>query len=138
MSSRVQLALNVNDIEQAVAFYRKLFGAEPAKRRPGYANFAIADPPLNLALLASPGQGGPACRGPGPPARVRLPGPACAGPPARVRLPGPGPTGPADGPAARTAGSAFRHGEQRGHTLQCGGHEPVVDPGAAPLAGDDP
>ncbi len=58
MSSRVQLALNVNDIEQAVAFYRKLFGAEPAKRRPGYANFAIADPPLKLVLLESPGQGG--------------------------------------------------------------------------------
>ena len=42
MSSRLQLALNVNDIDQAVAFYSKLFGTEPAKRRPGYANFAIA------------------------------------------------------------------------------------------------
>jgi catechol 2,3-dioxygenase-like lactoylglutathione lyase family enzyme len=56
--SRVQLALNVNDIDQAVAFYTRLFGAEPAKRRPGYANFAIADPPLKLVLLENPGQGG--------------------------------------------------------------------------------
>src|ERR1700722_3611535 len=56
--SRVQLALNVNDIEEAVAFYSKLFGAGPAKRRPGYANFAIAEPPLKLVLLENPGQGG--------------------------------------------------------------------------------
>jgi catechol 2,3-dioxygenase-like lactoylglutathione lyase family enzyme len=49
--SRVQLALNVSDIDEAVAFYSKLFGAEPAKRQPGYANFAIADPPLKLVLL---------------------------------------------------------------------------------------
>ena len=49
--SRVQLALNVSDIEEAVEFYSKLFGVEPAKRRPGYANFAIADPPLKLVLL---------------------------------------------------------------------------------------
>jgi len=58
MSSRVQLALNVNDIGQAIAFYSKLFGTEPAKVRPGYANFAIADPPLKLVLLENPGQGG--------------------------------------------------------------------------------
>ena len=58
MTSRVQLALNVSDIDQAVAFYAKLFGAEPAKRRPGYANFALADPPLKLVLLENPGQGG--------------------------------------------------------------------------------
>jgi catechol 2,3-dioxygenase-like lactoylglutathione lyase family enzyme len=58
MSSRLQLALNVNDIDQAVAFYSMLFGTEPAKRRPGYANFAIADPPLKLVLLENPGQGG--------------------------------------------------------------------------------
>jgi catechol 2,3-dioxygenase-like lactoylglutathione lyase family enzyme len=56
--SRVQLALNVNDIDQAVAFYTRLFGTEPAKRRPGYANFAVADPPLKLVLLENPGQGG--------------------------------------------------------------------------------
>jgi len=49
--SRVQLALNVADIDEAVAFYSKLFGTEPAKRRPGYANFAIADPPLKLVLI---------------------------------------------------------------------------------------
>jgi catechol 2,3-dioxygenase-like lactoylglutathione lyase family enzyme len=49
--SRVQLALNVSDIEEAVEFYSKFFGTEPAKRRPGYANFAIADPPLKLVLL---------------------------------------------------------------------------------------
>ena len=58
MSRRLQLALNVNDIDQAVAFYRTLFGTEPAKRRPGYANFAIAEPPLKLVLLENPGQGG--------------------------------------------------------------------------------
>ncbi len=58
MSGRVQLALNVNHIDQAVEFYSKLFGTEPAKRRPGYANFAIADPPLKLVLLENPGQGG--------------------------------------------------------------------------------
>jgi catechol 2,3-dioxygenase-like lactoylglutathione lyase family enzyme len=50
---RVQLALNVSDVDAAVAFYSKLFQAEPAKRRPGYANFAIADPPLKLVLLES-------------------------------------------------------------------------------------
>ena len=49
--SRVQLALNVSNVDEAVEFYRRLFGAEPAKRRPGYANFAIADPPLKLVLI---------------------------------------------------------------------------------------
>jgi catechol 2,3-dioxygenase-like lactoylglutathione lyase family enzyme len=52
--SRVQLALNVADMDAAVEFYSKLFGAEPAKRRPGYANFAIADPPLKLVLIENP------------------------------------------------------------------------------------
>ena len=56
--SRLQLALNVTDIDQAVAFYATLFGTDPAKRRPGYANFAIADPPLKLVLLENPGHGG--------------------------------------------------------------------------------
>jgi catechol 2,3-dioxygenase-like lactoylglutathione lyase family enzyme len=56
--SRVQLALNVDDLEQAVTFYGKLFGAEPAKRKPGYANFAIAEPPLKLVLIENPGKGG--------------------------------------------------------------------------------
>ena len=56
--SRVQLALNVDDVDQAVAFYSKLFGTEPAKRRPGYANFAVAEPPLKLVLIENPGQGG--------------------------------------------------------------------------------
>jgi catechol 2,3-dioxygenase-like lactoylglutathione lyase family enzyme len=53
--SRVQLALRVADLEGSIAFYSRLFGAEPAKRRPGYANFAIAEPPLKLVLL----EGGP-------------------------------------------------------------------------------
>lgn len=53
--SRIQLALNVNDIDAAVDFYRRLFRTEPAKRRPGYANFAIAEPPLKLVLIESPG-----------------------------------------------------------------------------------
>lgn len=56
--SRIQLALNVDDIDEAVAFYAKLFGTEPAKRRDGYANFAVANPPLKLVLLENPGQGG--------------------------------------------------------------------------------
>jgi catechol 2,3-dioxygenase-like lactoylglutathione lyase family enzyme len=49
--SRVQLALRVADLESSIAFYSKLFGVEPAKRRPGYANFAITEPPLKLVLL---------------------------------------------------------------------------------------
>jgi catechol 2,3-dioxygenase-like lactoylglutathione lyase family enzyme len=56
--SRLQLALNVDDLDESVAFYSRLFGAEPAKLRPGYANFAITDPPLKLVLLENPGQGG--------------------------------------------------------------------------------
>ncbi len=54
--SRVQLALNVADIDEAIAFYSKLFGTEPAKMRPGYANFAIADPPLKLVLIEDANQ----------------------------------------------------------------------------------
>ncbi|MEV0352991.1 ArsI/CadI family heavy metal resistance metalloenzyme [Nonomuraea sp. NPDC050680] len=49
--SRVQLALRVADLESSIAFYSKLFGTEPAKLRPGYANFAIAEPPLKLVLI---------------------------------------------------------------------------------------
>jgi catechol 2,3-dioxygenase-like lactoylglutathione lyase family enzyme len=56
--SRVQLALNVSNIDEAVEFYRRLFGTEPAKRRPGYANFAIADPPLKLVLIEGAGEPG--------------------------------------------------------------------------------
>jgi catechol 2,3-dioxygenase-like lactoylglutathione lyase family enzyme len=56
--SRMQLALNVDDLDEAVTFYSKLFNAEPAKVKPGYANFAIAEPPLKLVLLENPGEGG--------------------------------------------------------------------------------
>ncbi|GAA0493104.1 ArsI/CadI family heavy metal resistance metalloenzyme [Streptomyces olivaceiscleroticus] len=49
--SRVQLALNVADLEGSVEFYSKLFGVEPTKRHPGYANFALTDPPLKLVLI---------------------------------------------------------------------------------------
>jgi catechol 2,3-dioxygenase-like lactoylglutathione lyase family enzyme len=56
--SRVQLALNVSDVDRAVAFYATFFGTEPVRRRPGYASFAIADPPLKLVLIE--GQGDPA------------------------------------------------------------------------------
>lgn len=49
--SRVQLALNVTDLEASVSFYSTLFSTEPHKRRPGYANFAIEDPPLKLVLI---------------------------------------------------------------------------------------
>jgi catechol 2,3-dioxygenase-like lactoylglutathione lyase family enzyme len=53
-NSRVQLALNVTDLEEATRFYRDFFGVAPAKLRPGYANFAIADPPLKLVLFENP------------------------------------------------------------------------------------
>jgi catechol 2,3-dioxygenase-like lactoylglutathione lyase family enzyme len=56
--SRVQLALNVDDLDEAIAFYSKLFGTGPAKVKPGYANFAIAEPPLKLVLLENAGKGG--------------------------------------------------------------------------------
>jgi catechol 2,3-dioxygenase-like lactoylglutathione lyase family enzyme len=56
--SRIQLALNVDNLDEAVTFYSKLFNAEPAKRKDGYANFAIADPALKLVLLENPGKGG--------------------------------------------------------------------------------
>jgi catechol 2,3-dioxygenase-like lactoylglutathione lyase family enzyme len=56
--SRVQLALNVSDLDAAIAFYSKLFAATPAKVRPGYANFAIAEPPLKLVLIEGEGDAG--------------------------------------------------------------------------------
>jgi catechol 2,3-dioxygenase-like lactoylglutathione lyase family enzyme len=56
--SRAQLALNVDSLDEAVAFYSKLFNTSPAKIKPGYANFAVAQPPLKLVLIENPGQGG--------------------------------------------------------------------------------
>jgi catechol 2,3-dioxygenase-like lactoylglutathione lyase family enzyme len=56
--SRVQLALNVSDIDAAVGFYEKLFMVAPAKRRPGYANFVVAEPPLKLVLFENPAEAG--------------------------------------------------------------------------------
>jgi catechol 2,3-dioxygenase-like lactoylglutathione lyase family enzyme len=53
--SRIQLALCVSDLESSIAFYSKLFATEPAKRRPGYANFAVAEPPLKLVLIEGQG-----------------------------------------------------------------------------------
>src|SRR4051812_28702736 len=58
-TNRLQLALNVDDIETATQFYKRLFGVDPAKRRPGYANFEIADPPLKLVLFENPGATSP-------------------------------------------------------------------------------
>jgi catechol 2,3-dioxygenase-like lactoylglutathione lyase family enzyme len=55
---RLQLAINVSDLDKAVDFYTRMFGAEPAKIRPGYANFAIADPPLKLVLFEGQGEPG--------------------------------------------------------------------------------
>jgi predicted enzyme related to lactoylglutathione lyase len=52
--SRVQLALNVSNIDEAITFYSKLFASAPAKIRPGYANFAIDEPPLKLVLIENP------------------------------------------------------------------------------------
>ena len=56
--SRVQLALNVSDLDAAIEYYTKLFATEPAKVRPGYANFAIAEPPLKLVLMEGQGPAG--------------------------------------------------------------------------------
>lgn len=56
--SRVQLALNVSDLDQAIDFYSKLFDAQPAKIHPGYANFAISEPPLKLVLIEGMGEPG--------------------------------------------------------------------------------
>ena len=56
--SRVQLALNVSDLDAAIGFYSKLFDATPAKVRPGYANFAIVEPPLKLVLIEGAGEPG--------------------------------------------------------------------------------
>ncbi|MBL77728.1 MAG: glyoxalase/bleomycin resistance/extradiol dioxygenase family protein [Acidimicrobiaceae bacterium] len=56
--SRLQLALDVSDLDEAIHFYSRLFATEPAKVRPGYANFAIADPPLKLVLFENPDGGG--------------------------------------------------------------------------------
>jgi catechol 2,3-dioxygenase-like lactoylglutathione lyase family enzyme len=55
---RVQLAMNVEDLDRAIEFYGKLFGTEPAKVHPGYANFSVDDPPLKLVLIESEGRGG--------------------------------------------------------------------------------
>ena len=56
--SRVQLALNVDNLDEAITFYSKLFNTEPAKVKPGYANFAVVEPPLKLVLLENSGHGG--------------------------------------------------------------------------------
>jgi catechol 2,3-dioxygenase-like lactoylglutathione lyase family enzyme len=56
--SRAQLALNVDSLDEAIAFYSKLFNTKPAKVKPGYANFAVAQPPLKLVLIENPGHGG--------------------------------------------------------------------------------
>ena len=56
--SRLQLALNVDDLDAAIEFYRRLFATEPTKVRPGYANFAVADPPLKLVLFEGRGEAG--------------------------------------------------------------------------------
>lgn len=56
--SRLQLALDVDDLDASIAFYTRLFGVQPAKTRPGYANFAVAEPPLKLVLIENPGRGG--------------------------------------------------------------------------------
>ncbi len=52
--SRLQLALNVTDLDAAIEHYSRLFGTTPSKLKPGYANFAIANPPLKLVLLQNP------------------------------------------------------------------------------------
>ena len=56
--SRVQLALNVHNLDESISFYSKLFNTQPAKIKPGYANFAVVEPPLKLVLIENPGQAG--------------------------------------------------------------------------------
>ena len=56
--SRAQIALNVNDLDEAITFYSKLFNTPPAKVKPGYANFAVTEPTLKLVLIENPGRGG--------------------------------------------------------------------------------
>ena len=56
--SRVQLAINVDNLDEAIAFYSRIFQTKPAKIRPGYANYAIKDPPLKLVLFEKPSEGG--------------------------------------------------------------------------------
>jgi catechol 2,3-dioxygenase-like lactoylglutathione lyase family enzyme len=56
--SRLQLALNVDNLDESISFYSKLFSVQPAKVKPGYANFAVAEPPLKLILMENPGLGG--------------------------------------------------------------------------------
>jgi catechol 2,3-dioxygenase-like lactoylglutathione lyase family enzyme len=56
--SRIQLALNVDDLDASIKYYSRLFDTRPAKTKPGYANFAVADPPLKLVLIENAGQGG--------------------------------------------------------------------------------
>jgi len=58
MTDRLQLALNVSDVEAAAAFYTKLFGVAPHKRRPGYVNFVVAEPALKLVLFENPQEAG--------------------------------------------------------------------------------
>jgi catechol 2,3-dioxygenase-like lactoylglutathione lyase family enzyme len=55
---RVQVAVNVDDLDAAITFYSKLFNTSPAKVKPGYANFGVTEPPLKLVLIENPGQGG--------------------------------------------------------------------------------
>src|SRR5207237_460219 len=69
--SRVQLALNVSNLEAAIGFYSQLFATEPAKVRPGYANFAIAEPPLKLVLIEGHGEAGATCCASGPESAAR-------------------------------------------------------------------
>jgi catechol 2,3-dioxygenase-like lactoylglutathione lyase family enzyme len=61
--ARLQLALNVSDLDQAIDFYSKLFDTEPAKLRPGYANFVVSDPPLKLVLIQGEGTRDPGLGG---------------------------------------------------------------------------
>ena len=58
LMSRVQLAINVDNLDEAIVFYSKLFATKPEKTRPGYANFSITDPPLKLVLFENSGDGG--------------------------------------------------------------------------------
>jgi len=109
VQSRVQLALNVDDVEAATAFYRRLFGVEPAKTRPGYANFAVADPPLKLVLLENSGQGGTL----NPSSPRTPPAPRAAVPTSRTTRPPAADPTPQQWPIATTSGGPLLRPRRR-------------------------
>ena len=136
MPSRMQLALNVNDLDESIGFYSKLFGTEPAKLRPGYANFAIAEPPLKLILMENPARAAASTT-----SASRSPTPARSTP-SRQRLAGTGLAPPTSGRhhlLLRAAGQVLGpgHAQRRavGDLHRPGGQPDLLGPGRHPERG---